>query len=275
MPQRISPTTFPISAAATAVAYDYVPGQDAVARDIREPVGKQVDKPGQQTLFESRTEKRIIPFDLLTTPAERESIRDREKQIARPAPLKTEKVSVNHARPQAKQSKYQRRLEFQGQEEVLGAPRSNIICDAPVAPVKLRLEAAIVDILLMAVGSAAGLAMFMSTGGEFSLEKHTLPFLILAAITVPLLYKTLWTFAGRDTIGMQKAGLRLVDFDGNPPSQRRRYQRLAGGLLSVLAAGIGLIWSFVDEDNLTWHDHISDTFPTFAHDTSESHQRSE
>ncbi len=113
-------------------------------------------------------------------------------------------------------------------------------------------------------GCAAGLAMFLFAGGKFWVDKQSLPFFILAAVTVPLLYKLLWTFAGRDTIGMQTAGLRLVDFDGNPPSQRRRYQRLVGGILSLLAAGIGLIWAFVDEDNLTWHDHISDTFPTLA-----------
>ena len=269
MPQRISPTTFPISAAATAVAYDYVPAQDTVARQITEPVADTAIEPGQQPLFEHRVDTRIIPFDSLTTPAERESIRNRARQVTRPAPLKTERVSVNHARPQAKQSGSQRRLEFQGQEEILAPPRSNIICDAPVAPTKLRVEAALVDLLLMAGGSAAGLAMFVFAGGGLSTEKHTLPFLILAIVTVPLLYKILWTFAGRDTIGMQRAGLRLVDFDGNPPSQRRRYQRLFGGILSVLAAGIGLIWSFVDEDNLTWHDHISDTFPTLAYESSE------
>ena len=26
--------------------------------------------------------------------------------------------------------------------------------------------------------------------------------------------------------------------------------------------GLGLVWALVDEENLTWHDHISKTFPT-------------
>ena len=38
--------------------------------------------------------------------------------------------------------------------------------------------------------------------------------------------------------------------------------RLGGSVLSFLAAGIGLVWSLVDEDRLTWQDHISSTFPT-------------
>jgi uncharacterized RDD family membrane protein YckC len=67
---------------------------------------------------------------------------------------------------------------------------------------------------------------------------------------------------------MQCAGIRLIDFDGNPPSQERRYHRLLGSLLSILAAGVGLIWALVDIDKLTWHDHISSTFPTVDCETS-------
>jgi hypothetical protein len=55
-----------------------------------------------------------------------------------------------------------------------------------------------------------------------------------------------------------------VDFDGNSPSQARRYQRLLGTLLSWLAAGLGIIWVLVDEDGLSWHDHISSTFPAIV-----------
>jgi uncharacterized RDD family membrane protein YckC len=85
---------------------------------------------------------------------------------------------------------------------------------------------------------------------------------------VPVLYKLLWTVAGRDTVGMSVAGVRLVDFDGNPPSRERRYQRLLGSFISALAGGIGLIWALVDEDRLTWHDHMSSTFPTIASENS-------
>jgi uncharacterized RDD family membrane protein YckC len=59
-------------------------------------------------------------------------------------------------------------------------------------------------------------------------------------------------------------GLRLVDFYGNPPSRALRYQRALASFISFLAAGIGLIWALVDEDALTWHDHMSSTFPTMS-----------
>ncbi len=73
-----------------------------------------------------------------------------------------------------------------------------------------------------------------------------------------------WSWAGRDSIGLSKMGLRLVDFDGNPPSRERRYHRSLASFISFLAAGIGLVWALVDEDALTWHDHMSSTFPTIS-----------
>ncbi|MBV9158134.1 MAG: RDD family protein [Acidobacteriaceae bacterium] len=231
------------------------------ARATPEPAPKM----GQQSLFpSSASPQRVISFDTLTTKAEREAIRARAVELARPVPVKTGKVELRHARGTKTRPTDQRGFDFLGKEAVPTQPQSNIICDAPVAPSALRIEAAIIDLLFMAVGSAFGLVMFRYEGGQFSFDKHTAPFFLLAILTVPLFYKMLWTFAGRDTIGMRWAGVRLVDFDGNPPSHQRRYQRFLGSILSLLAAGIGLVWALVDEDGLTWHDHISTTFPTLT-----------
>ena len=218
----------------------------------------------QEPLSHTASGARVIPFDSLTSQAERESIRARAAERGRPAPLKTETVQVKHARSGKARGPRQRKVEFLGKAEVLTPPQSHIICDAPVAPTTLRLEAAFIDACLMAVPCAIGIGLFLYLHGAMSLSRQTTPFLLMALATVPLLYKLLWTFAGCDTIGMRQAGLQLVDFDGNPPSRKRRYLRSFGSLLSVLAAGIGLIWSLVDEDRLTWHDHISGTFPTLA-----------
>jgi hypothetical protein len=53
-----------------------------------------------------------------------------------------------------------------------------------------------------------------------------------------------------------------VNFDGQRPTQRERLQRFAWSAVSVLPAGLGLLWALVDEENLTWHDHSSKTFLT-------------
>lgn len=218
---------------------------------------------GQQPLFPNASvEPRVIPFDSLTTPAERESIRARAADLLRPEPVKTGKVEVRPARRRKSRSSHQGQLEFLTPEQGLHRPQSSILCDAPVTPSALRVEAAAIDAVLMAIGCLFGIGMFAYAGGHFSLDKHLLPFFAVALLTVPVFYKVLWTLAGQDTIGMKCAGIQLVDFDGNPPSLERRYQRLFGCFISFLAAGMGMIWSLVDEDSLTWHDHMSGTFPT-------------
>lgn len=264
-PARISPETYPIAATATAPAYDYSPrSQTAVEPQQQEPAAAS----GQQALFSMPGVEaaRVIPFDSLTTHAERESIRARAAELTRPAPLKTERVEAPRPRVRKTHSADQRRLDFTAGEQAAPLPQSSIVCDAPVAPVRLRLQAAAIDGLTMTLGCALAVGLFRLLGGELPLDKRIGSFFALAILTIPLFYKLLWAFAGRDTIGMRAAGLQLVDFDGNPPSQARRYQRLCGTLLSFLAAGMGMIWALVDEDGLTWHDHISSTFPAILLD---------
>jgi hypothetical protein len=261
-PSRISPATYPIAATATAPAYEYPPESRTALEAAPEPGPASG---GQQALFASAAcDPRVIPFESLTTHAERESIRARAAELARPAPLRTEKIEAPRPRARQSRSSDQRRLDFTAPGQALPLPQSSIICDAPVAPVALRIHAALIDGLIMALGCSFGVAFFWFLGGQLVLDRHVAPFLVLAIVTVPLLYKLLWTVAGRDSTGLRCAGLQLVDFDGNRPSQARRYQRLCGMLLSLLAAGIGMIWALVDEDGLTWHDHISSTFPTLV-----------
>ena len=254
--------SFPVSSSATARAYDFA---DEPTVETTSP--KQVTEPltvGQQGLFESpQNSSRVIAFESLTTRVERQAIQARAANISRPAPLKTEKMQVKHARSTRARAAAQRRLEFEGQDDVLPLPQTDIICDAPVAPARLRLLATAIDTALIAIPCLISIALFLYVGGHMTTDKHLLALMLVALGTIPLFYKLLFTFAGCDTIGMRQAGLQLVDFDGNPPSSARRYQRCLGSLLSLSAAGIGLIWSLVDEDHLTWHDHISGTFPTF------------
>src|ERR1700747_2131999 len=96
VPGRVSPETFPIAATATAPAYDFEPQAEPETR---------VPEPGQQPLFSSPVnEPRVIPFDSLTTQAERESIRARAAEVSRPAPVKTARVEIRHARPRKAKS---------------------------------------------------------------------------------------------------------------------------------------------------------------------------
>ncbi|MDQ2711368.1 MAG: RDD family protein [Acidobacteriota bacterium] len=260
-PSRICPTTYPIAAAATARAYAFDPDSQAEATA---PVsdGSVSAEAGQQSLFAALpSDARVISFSSLMSPAERDAILLRAAE--RPAPLKTARVDSKRPRSKRGGLPNQHSLEFQSLPESLSQPRTQI-CDAPVATSAVRVQAALIDTLFMAVGCGIGVAMFLYFGGNLTGDKHLLPFAVAALLTVPLLYKLLWAFAGQDTIGTQLAGLELVDFDGRRPSKGKRFQRVLGSILSLLAAGVGMIWALVDEDKLTWHDHISETFPTFS-----------
>jgi uncharacterized RDD family membrane protein YckC len=263
---RATGGTFPASKSATALAHDlgaFERASPAMPQPVTQAGEQAGQQAGQQALFNNPNPARLVAFESLTSPRERESIRARAAEVGGQETLKRARIEVRRARP-GKGTAGQQRLDFFGQEEILTPPQSHIICDAPVAPVALRVEAALIDGLITLFPSVIGLVLFLYEGGQLSFNKHVLPFWMLAFCTVPVLYKLVWTVAGRDSIGMSFAGLRLVDFDGNPPSSERRYQRMFGSFLSLLAAGTGLIWALVDEDSLTWHDHISGTFPTLS-----------
>ncbi len=137
-----------------------------------------------------------------------------------------------------------------------------IFCDAPVALPAHRMIAAAFDASMVLIAVGIFLAIFFLSGGFIALTRQTVPLFLGVTAVVALFYRFLWCVADGDTPGMRFAGLRLVDFDGRPPAREQRGMRQVAGLLSVLSAGLGLVWALVDEENLTWHDHISKTFPT-------------
>jgi uncharacterized RDD family membrane protein YckC len=159
----------------------------------------------------------------------------------------------------------QQRLDFHAAADSRSAGtqiKTVIYCDAPVALPLHRLMAAAADASMVLTALGLFLAVFFLSGGDIVLSKQNAPFLLGAPLGIALFYRLLWYLANTDTPGMRFAGLRLVNFDGRPPGLEERGLRQAAGALSVLSAGLGLVWAMVDEENLTWHDHISKTFPT-------------
>lgn len=139
---------------------------------------------------------------------------------------------------------------------------ASIYCEAPVAGLLQRFFAAALDVALIVIGSSLALAVFLAWGGEIVLNRQTgLCFAVIPA-GAALFYRTLWCAANGDSPGLRWMGLRLLNFDGRSPGRRERFVRLASGCLSFCAAGLGLFWALTDEEKLTWHDHISKTFPT-------------
>jgi len=141
-------------------------------------------------------------------------------------------------------------------------PEAVIFCDAPVALPAHRLMAAAVDASMIAISVGLFLGVFYFSGGHITITKQTISLFAGIVLLIGLLYRILWSLGDGETPGMRFAGLRLVNFDGHLPGREQRGVRQAAYLLSLLSAGVGLLWAFVDEENLTWHDHISKTFPT-------------
>jgi uncharacterized RDD family membrane protein YckC len=144
------------------------------------------------------------------------------------------------------------------------------LADVPVALPTHRMLAAAVDmsIVVIALGLFLGvyslLMLVLNGTSGIVIDRQTLPLMGAATVLFALFYRALWCLANGDTPGMRFAGLRLVDFDGRFPDREQRCAREVAAILSLAAAGLGLVWALVDEESLTWHDHISKTFPTPA-----------
>jgi uncharacterized RDD family membrane protein YckC len=61
------------------------------------------------------------------------------------------------------------------------------------------------------------------------------------------------------TPGLRIARLRLQRFDGGFASRGLRRWRVIASLLSAASLGLGYLWCFLDEDQLSWHDRITRT----------------
>jgi uncharacterized RDD family membrane protein YckC len=205
----------------------------------------------QPSLFGSRELPRIVPFESIAPGAVQHPPRKTQPSVARQRPRKI--------------IPGQQALEFSHAVRSSKPADGVIYCDAPVAVPAHRAMAAAVDASIVVIALGIFFAIvFRLTGETLVLNVKTAPMFLFMAAVVVLFYRSLWCLADGDSAGQRWAHLRLVNFDGQRPTRKQRFYRMGSGFLSLLAAGIGLLWSLVDEETLTWHDHISKTFPTPA-----------
>ncbi len=252
-----APIPYPIRQGSAAAA----PALQPISEEepTSSPVSGVQEKPTYQpSLFrDSPTGNKVIPIPTLTP------LRPYQRQHREPAPRRAPNRGAASGRTQFRRIDSQQSLEFHDSlAEVRVQPGETIVCDAPVAPPVQRLVAAAVDGSLILVAVGVFLAIFFFSGGQVAFDRQALSFVLLVAAVISLFYRALWCLANGDTPGMRFAGLRLVDFDGRRPDREQRAIRQVASLLSFVSAGLGLVWALVDEENLTWHDHISKTFPT-------------
>lgn len=247
--RRLRMTPVYAGSSSAAPVLDYEPITRAAEAPSAAPVARKAIT-YQPSLFASRELPRVVPFETIAAPGSIE------------APPKRSVVS----KPRVRRPKVipgQQSLEFSATGSRRAAPRDGVIyCDAPVAIPAHRAMAAVLDAGMIATGLGLVATVFYFAGVHITWSAKTAPVLAGIVAGVILLYKLLWCIGNGDSAGMRWSHMTLVDFDGKAPDRKQRLWRMASGVLSVMAAGIGLLWALADEETLTWHDHMSKTFPT-------------
>ena len=135
---------------------------------------------------------------------------------------------------------------------------------APTSPPSLlrRLAAMLYDtflvVALVAVVNAIALAVVVrATGGEQ--EVLSAPVVQLLTVTSVFGFFCLFWLKNGQTLGMQAWRIKLVDYNGNPPTAGRAIVRCCGALLSAACLGLGYLWCLVDRNHRYWHDYLSRT----------------
>ena len=151
----------------------------------------------------------------------------------------------------------------EGQAEALPeAPASVQNGFLAVASLDERRRALLIDGVCLGFAYGAFLALFGSLGGHFALDKLSAAVCFFTFAFVYLQYFGLFTIFGGSTPGMMVAGLQVASFTGDAPTQRQYCLRAIGYVLSVGTCFLGFLWVLWDEDGLTWHDRISQTYLT-------------
>ena len=136
------------------------------------------------------------------------------------------------------------------------------------APLHLRLMSALVDgaILLGALASFTGVFVLTVSHLSGNPEPVRVPLPIAAAsaaavlVVLTLAYHLIFFTVSDSTPGMRYARIALCTFNDENPTRAAIRRRLLFTALAALPLGIGLLWAFLDEDRLGWHDRLSSMY---------------
>ena len=279
------------TAGATALAAQPVPSQSAPRTQPRVPeismdMAATLDglprprvKPVQPSLFGAELQPKLIPFESRSRGPEVSSgIANGAAVVPSPVmpisiPVETKPAAKPATRRATPIDDPQATLDFLPPLKTPGRPvkteaQAVIFCDAAVAGPIHRTTAAALDLAMITIAFSGVLAIFEWFAKPVLFDRLTLVMLGGMLGITALFYGLLFAISGTVTPGMRWTHLRLITFDGFPLDSRNRALRFAGTWIGVLSGGIGLFWALLDEENLTWHDHMSKTFPTLRESDS-------
>jgi uncharacterized RDD family membrane protein YckC len=127
------------------------------------------------------------------------------------------------------------------------------------APLRQRAIATAIDASVVLTGTLVFGITFDHLAGTLPQSRLAMLFALSVAGALWLLFQYLFLVHSEGTPGMRLAELELTTFEGKPPSVTRRRRRALASALSAFSMGFGYGWALIDEDQLGWHDRISQT----------------
>jgi len=140
------------------------------------------------------------------------------------------------------------------------APKSGLDLPLRAAPMVRRVLALVVDgvLVIAAVVLFGYICWKMGLTGLPKIKIVSLAAALTALLWAGYQYLLL-VYAG-STPGLKLAKLRLSRFDSTPVPRKLRRWRVLASILSGLSLALGYAWCFLDEDQLCWHDRITQTY---------------
>lgn len=133
--------------------------------------------------------------------------------------------------------------------------------DVPLQSASLnrRILAGMLDAMLVLSAVALfGYVFIRINGGVPPLTSAAMLSAALAGIFWAAYQYAFLVYCAR-TPGLWAAKLHLARFDGQPATRGLRRWRVLASVLSLTSLGLGYAWTFLDEDQLSWHDRITKT----------------
>ncbi len=131
---------------------------------------------------------------------------------------------------------------------------------APVlvtAPLSLRVMSAMVDGCIVA-GTFLGFTTVVAyTAGRLPTGQAAALGAIGSLAALALAYQLLFFTFSDATPGMRYARIGLCTFSDDNPTRSAMRRRIVAILLAACPGGLGLIWAWLDDERLGWHDRLS------------------
>ncbi len=135
------------------------------------------------------------------------------------------------------------------------------ILPRPAASPRLRLLAGLLDL-----AAVAGLTLLFALSASLLLgfphPRHAAGWMLLLPFPAfwGALYLLLSFYYCGATPGMRALRLEVLDFQGHRCAAAQLRARAWFSLLALAALGVSFFWAYLDEEKLSWHDHLSQSF---------------